>query len=459
MKILQILISIMFLFFSHGKNGYGQEVYFSFDYALFRDPGGESILEVYYSVPQKLLYYEETSSGFEAAVKVDVKITSKLDGAEVASNVYRSPSIVRDTADKNSMQNLVGQVNYFLKPGTYSLTIKGSDFANEEKIDLFETDFIAAGNSGGLLEISDIELSSSIKKSDNTTSTFYKNTLEVIPSPSGLFGKNLADMQFYLEFYELTTANVGDKYSIRYSILSLNRDTLTSVIKNFTTKATSKADYGKFKVDTLPSGSFVLSAAVIGSDGAVKAEQEKKFYVFTKSSTAVEQNKSDGFLTSEYAAMPIAQVDDEFEKMEYVLTDKQSDYYEELKTPDDKRKFIYNFWKARDDKPSTPALESKIAYFKRVNEANQKFEESFKEGWKSDRGRIFILYGKPDDIERYPFETSTKSYEIWKYDAVEGGGECDFVELQPMTGVYWLVNSTFRSELQNQNWREQLNPK
>ena len=104
-------------------------------------------------------------------------------------------------------------------------------------------------------------------------------------------------------------------------------------------------------------------------------------------------------------------------------------------------------------------MESKIAYFKRVNEANQRFEESFKEGWKSDRGRIFVLYGKPDDIERYPFETSTKSYEIWKYDAVEGGGECDFVELQPMTGVYWLVNSTFRGELQNQNWREQLNPK
>jgi len=220
MKISQILISILFLVFFHRNDGIGQEVYFSFDYALFRDPGGESILEVYYSVPQKLLKYEKTSSGFEAAIKVDVKITSKLDGAEIASNVYRSPSIVRDTADKNSMQNLVGQVNYFLKPGTYSLTIKGSDFANEEKFDLFETDFIAAGNSGGLLEISDIELSSSITKSDNTTSTFYKNTLEVIPIPSGLFGKNMADMQFYLEFYELTAANVGDKYSIRYSVLN-----------------------------------------------------------------------------------------------------------------------------------------------------------------------------------------------------------------------------------------------
>lgn len=459
MKILQILIATLLMLFLPQADGHGQDVYFSFDYALFRDAGGESILEVYYSVPQKLLKYEKTDQGFEAAVRIEVNITNKIDGSEVVSNVYRSPSVVRDTSDKNSMQNLVGQVNYFLKPGTYTLVIKGSDFANEKKVETFDSDFIADGNSGGLTEISDIELSSSISKSDNSKSIFYKNTLEVIPSPSGLFGKNLANMQYYLEFYSLTQANVGDKYSIKYCILNLNKDTLSSVVKNFTTKASSKADYGKFKVDTLPSGSFILSVSVIGSDGTVKAEKERKFYVFTNTATAVEQNKSDGFLTSEYAAMPVKQVDDEFDKMLYVLSDKQIDYYEELKTPEDKRKFIYNFWRAKDVNPKTPVLESKIAYFKRVNEANQNFEESFKEGWKSDRGRIYILYGKPDDIERFPFQTSTKSYEIWKYDAVEGGGECDFVELQPMTGVYWLVNSTFRSELQNQNWREQLNPK
>ncbi len=459
MKKLKFLFPVLFMFLVIVNSVQGQEVYFSFDYALFRDQEGQSILEVYYSVPQKWLKYEKASSGYEAAVKIDVTILNKLDGTTVVSNVYRSPSIVGDTANKSSMQNLVGQVNYLLKPGTYSLVIKGSDFADEEKVQTFESDFIVDGNSGGLAEISDIELASAIAKSNNTNSIFYKNTLEVIPNPSGLFGNNLAEMQIYLEFYGLTQANLGDNYSIRYSVMSLNKDTLLLVVKNFATKAVSKADYGKFKVDTLNSGSFLFSAAIIAADGTVKADKEKKFYVFSSTAAAVELNKPDGFLTSEYAAMPIKQVDDEFEKMQYVLTDKQIDYYEELRAPEDKRKFIYNFWVAKDANPKTPVLETKNAYFKRVNEANQNFEESFKEGWRSDRGRIYILYGKPDDIERFPFQTETKSYEIWKYDAVEGGGECDFVELQPMTGVYWLVNSTFRNELSNQNWREQLNPK
>ncbi len=459
MKKSKFLFPAVLMFFMLIDSLHGQDVYFSFDYALFRDQEGQSILEVYYSVPQKWLKYEKASSGFEASVKIDVTILNKFDGTTVASNVYRSPSIVADTANKSSMQNLVGQVNYLLKPGTYTLIIKGSDFAVEDKNQIFESDFIVDGNSGGLTEISDIELASAIVKSDNTNSIFYKNTLEVIPNPSGLFGSSLAEMQIYLEFYGLTQANLGDKYSIRYSLMSLNKDTLGYVVKNFVTKAASKADFGKFKVDTLTSGSFLFSAAVIAADGTVKAEKEKKFYVFSNTASAVELNRPDGFLTSEYAAMPIKQVEDEFEKMQYVLTDKQIDYYGELSTPEDKRKFIYNFWVTKDANPKTPVLETKNAYFKRVNEANQNFEESFKEGWKSDRGRIYILYGKPDDIERFPFQTETKSYEIWKYDSVEGGGECDFVELQPMTGVYWLVNSTFRNELSNRNWRDQLNPK
>ena len=142
--------------------------------------------------------------------------------------------------------------------------------------------------------------------------------------------------------------------------------------------------------------------------------------------------------------------------MTYILSDQDKSKFKDLKAINDKRKFMYDFWKAKDYNPNTQVLETKIAYFKRVNETNKMFKEAYTEGWKTDRGRIFILYGKPDDVEKYPFESQSKSYEIWKYNSVEGGGECAFVEIQQATGVYKLVHSTFRTELKNQDWKNEI---
>ena len=138
------------------------------------------------------------------------------------------------------------------------------------------------------------------------------------------------------------------------------------------------------------------------------------------------------------------------------MSDQDRDRFEDLTKLNDKRKFLFEFWKAKDINPNTQVLESKITYFKRVSEANKSYKEAYTEGWKTDRGRIYIIYGQPDDVEKYPFESQSKSYEIWKYNSIEGGGECSFVEIQQATGVYKLVHSTFRNELRNMDWRDQI---
>jgi len=57
----------------------------------------------------------------------------------------------------------------------------------------------------------------------------------------------------------------------------------------------------------------------------------------------------------------------------------------------------------------------KNEYFKRVNFANRNFTAFGTEGWLTDRGRILIKFGYPDDIERHPFDMNSKPYEIWRY--------------------------------------------
>jgi hypothetical protein len=74
-----------------------------------------------------------------------------------------------------------------------------------------------------------------------------------------------------------------------------------------------------------------------------------------------------------------------------------------------------------------------------------------REGYRSDRGRVHIMYGVPDDVERHPNETDMRPYEVWSYHAIQGGVVFVFVQ-RSTGGDYELLHSTHRNELHNENW-------
>lgn len=82
--------------------------------------------------------------------------------------------------------------------------------------------------------------------------------------------------------------------------------------------------------------------------------------------------------------------------------------------PQDRETLWEEFWKEKDPSPGTDRNERREKYFERIEYANRHFS-SFQEGWKTDMGRIYIIYGKPDEIERHPFDLDSPPYEIWYY--------------------------------------------
>ncbi|MCB9366096.1 MAG: GWxTD domain-containing protein [Calditrichaeota bacterium] len=80
----------------------------------------------------------------------------------------------------------------------------------------------------------------------------------------------------------------------------------------------------------------------------------------------------------------------------------------------DREALFREFWKRRDPSPDTPQNELMDEYYFRVEYSNERFS-THRPGWETDRGRIFILYGEPTDIERHPFESGSRPYEIWYY--------------------------------------------
>lgn len=102
------------------------------------------------------------------------------------------------------------------------------------------------------------------------------------------------------------------------------------------------------------------------------------------------------------------------EEMVYIANE-DSVYYYLKRSYEEKKQFFESFWKSMDPNPETEKNELMDEYYRRVNFANQNYTTLSYPGWKTDRGRIFIKFGEPDDIERHPFEMGNFPYEIWRY--------------------------------------------
>ena len=150
------------------------------------------------------------------------------------------------------------------------------------------------------------------------------------------------------------------------------------------------------------------------------------------------------------------ELDQEFEYARYLATSSEKKTYKKANL-EGKREFLKRFWNTRT--LTADHLKEgdnfRNDYLGRVETANQMFRGSFKEGWKTDRGRVLLVYGKPDDIERMTFGMGEKSHEIWHYHSLQGGVQFVFVDKQEL-GDMELVHSTARGELYDDNWARWL---
>jgi GWxTD domain-containing protein len=103
-------------------------------------------------------------------------------------------------------------------------------------------------------------------------------------------------------------------------------------------------------------------------------------------------------------------------QMKYIAT---SEEYNQMRAalPQDRERLFKEFWKKRDPTPDTEENELLEEYFRRVEYANENFSTN-QPGWETDRGRIYLIYGEPTDIERHPFEANSRPYEVWFYSQI-----------------------------------------
>jgi GWxTD domain-containing protein len=137
----------------------------------------------------------------------------------------------------------------------------------------------------------------------------------------------------------------------------------------------------------------------------------------------------------------------------YIITSEERQAFMQLSNDEERDNFIEAFWQRRDPTPDTPENEYKEEHYQRIAYANEHFAAGVP-GWKTDRGRIYISYGKPDEIDAHPSggayerpmeegggETSTFPFEDWRYRYLEGIGQEVIIEFVDacMCGEYHMT--------------------
>ena len=144
----------------------------------------------------------------------------------------------------------------------------------------------------------------------------------------------------------------------------------------------------------------------------------------------------------------------------YIITGDEKKAFKALKTDEERENFIENFWRRRDPNPDTEENEYREEYYERIAYANEHYASGIP-GWRTDRGRTYIAWGKPDSVESHPSggsydrpsyegggQTTTYPFETWFYrhlDNVGDGIEIEFVD-PTGTGEYRIARNAYEKD-------------
>jgi GWxTD domain-containing protein len=452
-RILLIIVLIL------GANLFGQKPFsFEFDYARFAFDSTSDFVEFYYSFNQGDLTIasNDTISMLRAVLSIQIKDTSA--NKFIIDKSWKIENPITDTSYLQSNKSLIGVLGFIVPTGNYKCIVTGSDAIDTTKRMTIQDNLKIIPYDNKKTALSDIQLCSNIRQDNiNSESVFYKNTLEVFPNPTMVYGEGLPVLFYYAELYGLKSDTIFTPLKLRTLVYDSKGRKLNEKDKLIMRNNNSQVEVGTFNISKYPTDSYLLVMSIADSISDFIVSSTKRFFIYNpsvKDSTKFSKVSS-GYLGSQFSVLNNEECDQFFEMGKYASTSSEIDQYEKLDSLNGKREFLYRFWKKRDPDPATPVNEFYNEYMRRVKLCNERYGVMNKPGMKTDRGRIYITYGEPDEIERYPSDLDKKPYEIWHYNQIEGGVIFIFGDVTGFSN-YELLHSTKRGEINDVDWMRRI---
>jgi GWxTD domain-containing protein len=459
-KLFTILLSaISFLGFAQQLPGV------LVDYCVFNTPQNKPYLELYMAIVGNTVEYKNVGdNNFQAEVNVTVAI--KQGESILYADRFRLKSQI---ISENSVEipNFMDVQRIPVPNGAYVLELEVLDPNSAEKVAAkgafnFEINF-----STSTVAFSDIELiekySPSEKASDLTKGSF--DLIPRIPYGEHYFGGPEEQLSFYTELYNTQTVlGSGTEYLVKYFI-SNSEGVFINQFSKFEKKTSSEVAvfFKSFNLKTLPTGNYFFNIEALNREGELIAAQKIPFVRYNPNQNLNIQNVdeitlSQGTFVDIYDSLPVLQ--EHIQSLYPISSVSERQWAENVIASKDlvkMQKFFYGFWANRD----AYAPEKKWReYEAQVQLVQREFGTKIKKGYMSDRGRVYLQYGPPNDRDMRPHEPSAYPFEIWQYYDMKQNNQRNaifvFVNRDLSTNDYQLMHSTAQGEIFNERWQVEL---
>ena len=420
MKIFRFYIIIIFLFAAsiHAQveeateqNSFGKGVKF-YENLLNFSSGISKItrLDAFVMIPYKSVQFVKSDKGFVGNFSVTISIFDSLKDKLITEKTWNEKLEAKDFNQTTSMdQYSLNLKSFYLAPSAYFVRTAVDD--KESNSEFTKEEMIRVRDLSAPVSISDIMLlSQRIEK---------KGVNKIVPNISGNVALQKDGLPIFYEIY----SSFPKKINIEYVIKDKKKNEIfsSSQVKSIDTGRTQI--FYTIRDSSFSLGLYFLCISIKDSTDNILASGERPFF-------------------SRWVGIPstITDLDKAVDQLIYIASSKEIDFIKDAKTVEEKLKRYLAFWKKLDPTPETKDNEIFDEYYRRIEYANEHFSH-YVEGWKTDRGMVFILLGSPDNVDRHPFDLDSKPYEVWEYynlnrsfTFVDETGFGDYRLITPLTG-------------------------
>ncbi|NVN95160.1 MAG: GWxTD domain-containing protein [Bacteroidetes bacterium] len=437
-------------------------------YASFYSPEHGPYIETYLSVYGKSVYFVKNKNGkYQATIEITMLFKQNDSIKDFKKYNLYSPE-AQDSLNVNF--NFIDQQRFTLANGNYTYELIIADKNSSIQPYRINQDILIE-YSQNQVNMSGIELIESFKKTE-IPNIVSKSGYDLIPYVSDFYPENTKKITFYSEIYNIEK-NYGkaEAFLVTYYIESYETMKLMSnlVQKKREQSKPVNVFFGEFDISKLPSGNYNLAIEVRDKFNKVLA-LSKLFFQRSNPSIRFELKDIANLEVEETFAGKFLDKDslvDYIKSLYPISTDLEKTFInDQLKEMDLKtmQQYFFNFWLQRN----TVSPENNwLAYQKEVEKVNFNYSTKVRRGYETDRGRVYLQYGAPNEIVDKPFDAGASlkdggygsiPYQIWHYYKLNNQSNKKFVFANPDLALndYSLIHSDALGEINNPNWTRKL---
>lgn len=456
MKRLLYITLLVILVVNSNVEARDLKAYFS--HSTFNTLNNGPYVETYLTVLGNSIVYKKNENGmFQGSINVSLIFKQEDKIVDFAKINLLSPE-TNDTT--GVLDNFIDQQRFVLPSGNYMLEIAIVDnYSTNEPFNAFQQIEIDYNDQ---MSFSDLQLIEKFEPSAETT-ILTKSGFDLIPYVSNFYDEDEDRLKFYCELYHVNDSVAeGEKFLINYFIESYETHAIVNNYKRYLRQVSSPvcAVLGEFNIENLPTGNYYLTIEARSryntiltskslffqrSNPSLVISEETLTNLDIESSFVKYINSKDTLLDYINCTFPIAST---LEKR-FIQASSDTSNIEML------QKFFLNFWQTRNR--LMPEAEWG-KYKEKVDYVNKEYSSVMRKGYETDRGRVYLQYGKPNTINKRYNEPSAYPYEVWQYYKTERRRNVRFIfyNEQQATNEFMLLHSTAYGEITDYKWQNRL---